>query len=840
MARGSPVSARMMAAVAVLMVVLASHAAPGGECMEYADYMRPVGVVYSSVSPYDFEYRDGLIYANTWEGFAIYDVRDPGHMSVLSTINVPGWTESIELIGNTAFVMTRDLGLRLIDVTNPRAPQIVWTTTELRDCPASVLENEIIYYRYNGGVCAFDPFLRRIVGLKYLPTSGVNTIGAMAGKLLVGANQLLTVHDAIDTATMRELSRYQAPGYIWGICAQGDAVFLACGSAGVVELSISADGAIREVGRVSLGLDIRRVEAAMPWVYAMGSASVSAIDFGDPAHPVVCGKVGAGAVCVQFHVADNTAYASTTFGILAVDVTNPHDAPLLGELAVPSARDVAVHGDHAYYASWTKGGTIASIADPAHPVLVGPITALTGAIRWVSSLEVRGELMYAATGYNNCLSVLDVSDGTHPRLLGTLAASGLTYDLEVRGAYAFVACSTAGVRIVDVSDPTAPRLASTVLAGESVFGLELAGDRLFAVTGSGTTWLVDVSDPATPGVPQAMPTLEWAQHVHVRGTTGYVVYGGRVVLYDMSDVTNPVRISEIRAENSSFSGVPDMALERNTCYISLGWALQVVDVTDQQHPEFVQFLHTSGYARNAAIIGEYIHVLTDNAGVHIAARQCVDPVVVPVDYKPGSTENSLNCTAVNGVLPVAILGSSALPVSRIDHRTVRCGPAAAAETHANRHGPLRHEEDVDGDGLTDLVFHFLLGETGIQCADTKITITGETYDGLLVTGTDSIRPVSDADKEPVSARGIRVTPNPFNPRAAIAFSLGQAQHVRIQVYDIRGRLVDEVADMDFGAGDHAVEWAGSDATGQDAPSGEYFFRIVIGGEVKTRKAMLLR
>jgi hypothetical protein len=421
-----------------------------------------------------------------------------------------------------------------------------------------------------------------------------------------------------------------------------------------------------------------------------------------------------------------------------------------------------------------------------------------------------------------------------------VAGSGLTYDLEVRGSYAFVACSSAGVRIVDVAEPTNPRLVATVLAGEAVFGLELAGDQLFAVTGTGTTWLVDVADPATPGAPQDMPTLGWAQHIHVRGTTGYVVYGGHVVLYDMSDTANPVQISEIRAANSSFSGVPDMAFDRNTCYISLGWALQVVDVTDQQHPEFIQYLYTPGYARRAAIVGDYIHVMTDNAGVHIAARQCVDPVVVPVDFKPGSTENRVNCNALNRVLPFAILGSSALPVSQIDDHTVRCGPDAAAETHANRFGPVRHEEDVNGDGLNDLVFHFRLGETGIRCTDTKITLTGETYDGLLIIGTDMIRPVSNADKEPAPAWGITISPNPFNPRATIAFTLGEPLRVRIAVYDIRGRLLRHVVDTAYPVGDHTAEWDGCDASGKEAPSGEYFFRLGIGEVVQTRKAMLLR
>lgn len=830
---------RTMVGIVFLVALLAQHAAPARECMEYAGYMRPIGYVYSSVTPYDFEYRDGLIYAVTWEGFAIYDARDPGRMSLLSAMNFYGWTESVEIVGNTAFVMTRDVGLCLIDVTDPHAPRRVGTVSEQRDLGSSVLENGIIFYNAAGQICAFDPVQRRYVGRRANSSRG-GAIAAKPGLLLVANDRTLVVHDIRDVSTMAEVSNYTAPGKIWGICARGDAVFLACESAGVVALDISSTGVIRELGRINLGLTVRRVDATLPWVYAMGDGSINAVDFLDPAHPVACGRVGTEAVVVQLCAAGNTVYTSRTSGMLAIDVTNPYDAPLLGSLAIPQTRDVAVHGEHAYYACWSKGGTIASIADPEHPALVGPIAALSGEIRWVSSLEVRGDLLYAATGHSDCLSVLDVSDGAHPRLLGTLAGAGLTYDLEVRESYAFVACSTAGVRIVDVADPTAPRLVSTVLVGESVVGLELAGDHLFAVTGSGSTWLVDISDPASPGAPLAMTGLEWAKHIHVRGSMGYVVFGGRVVLYDMSDVRHPVRISEIEAPNSSFSGIPDMAFDRNTCYISLGWALKVVDVTDQEHPAFIQYLRAPGFVRAASIIGDYIHVLTDNAGLFIAARQCVDPIVVPVDLKPGSIENSINCAAANGVLPFAILGSEVLPVNRIDDRTVRCGPSEAAETHVNRNGPVRHEEDVNGDGITDLVFHFRLGETGIRCDDTKVTLTGETSDGLLFIGTDTIRPVSDADKEPTVASKIAISPNPFNPKATIAFTLGSAQQVNIAVYDLRGRLLLQLADAAYPVGDHVVAWEGRDAAGMEAPSGAYFFRVGIGEAVETRKAILLR
>ena len=48
-------------------------------------------------------------------------------------------------------------------------------------------------------------------------------------------------------------------------------------------------------------------------------------------------------------------------------------------------------------------------------------------------------------------------------------------------------------------------------------------------------------------------------------------------------------------------------------------------------------------------------------------------------------------------------------------------------------------EDADGDGDLDLILHFKTQETGIQCGDTSAFLTGETFDGQAVEGSDSIK-----------------------------------------------------------------------------------------------------
>jgi hypothetical protein len=112
-----------------------------------------------------------------------------------------------------------------------------------------------------------------------------------------------------------------------------------------------------------------------------------------------------------------------------------------------------------------------------------------------------------------------------------------------------------------------------------------------------------------------------------------------------------------------------------------------------------------------------------------------EAVIVSIDVKPGSARNVVNLKS-RGVIPVAILTTDTFDATSVVPESVRFGPNAAMEAHGRG-----HIEDVNRDGRPDLVLHFRTQETGIQCSDQTVQLTGETAAGGELMGSDTITTV---------------------------------------------------------------------------------------------------
>ncbi|MBN1541791.1 T9SS type A sorting domain-containing protein [candidate division KSB1 bacterium] len=78
-------------------------------------------------------------------------------------------------------------------------------------------------------------------------------------------------------------------------------------------------------------------------------------------------------------------------------------------------------------------------------------------------------------------------------------------------------------------------------------------------------------------------------------------------------------------------------------------------------------------------------------------------------------------------------------------------------------------------------------------------------------------------------------PNPFNPQTTIEYSVAETGTVKLQVYDVQGRLVRTLVDEQKPAGNHRVDFQAS-----GLPSGVYLYQLEVGAQVEQKRMILLK
>jgi hypothetical protein len=83
-------------------------------------------------------------------------------------------------------------------------------------------------------------------------------------------------------------------------------------------------------------------------------------------------------------------------------------------------------------------------------------------------------------------------------------------------------------------------------------------------------------------------------------------------------------------------------------------------------------------------------------------------------------------------------------------------------------------------------------------------------------------------------------PNPFNPTTTISFTLPEAQHAKVEIFDASGKRVRVLFDDMGVAGFNSIGWDGTNARGNLVSSGAYFYKLTSGAFQDTRKMILLK
>ena len=83
-------------------------------------------------------------------------------------------------------------------------------------------------------------------------------------------------------------------------------------------------------------------------------------------------------------------------------------------------------------------------------------------------------------------------------------------------------------------------------------------------------------------------------------------------------------------------------------------------------------------------------------------------------------------------------------------------------------------------------------------------------------------------------------PNPFNPSTTITFDVPEAAEVKLAIYNLRGQLIQTLLSGFIAAGQHSVDWDGTDFRGAKVASGVYVYRLESKRIVLSKKLVFVK
>lgn len=246
---------------------------------------------------------------------------------------------------------------------------------------------------------------------------------------------------------------------------------------------------------------------------------------------------------------------------------------------------------------------------------VGSFALLTSGGGWKTRVALSADGRIACLGEGIALTVLDVSDRSRPVRAGALRLPEEVTGVAIDGNLAYVSAYGEGLLIVDISTPGQPLLRGQYRTGSYVYGVAVAGGRAYLV-GSNALEVVDVTQPSTPTRLGGCEISE-GRDVAASGNYVYVATGysaGNVQVIDVTDPQHPRAVGNLATPR----GLPSLCLAGTRLYAAGGsGGVYIVDVANPIAPALLGSYDTPGFAGGVAAQGQRVYVADGPQGLLI-------------------------------------------------------------------------------------------------------------------------------------------------------------------------------------------------------------------------------
>jgi hypothetical protein len=674
---------------------------------------------------------------------------------------------------------------------------------------------------------------------------------------------------------------------------RGDYAFVADGTSAFQVLYIGDSdefkiaGQISDIGGAPVAVAIQDTLAFL----AVENQGLTIIDISDPPDPQIISFINRPGPIIDVAVNDQYVYLLGTYlSVIAID--NPSRPGVLGSIHIYHGREVLIEGNFAYVANDTRDLYIIDISDPSNPSIVRELefeSTITG-------ISIRDQFLYCSD--RSRLSVIDISDPFEAHIVSQTNSFWML-NVCVNEQYAFCV-GRRGLRIFNIENPEElfevsynnffsaelePHFADNILYvpmgrdgintynvedvespieinpevnQHSIEKAEFNGNLIYALDSYKMLKILDFTNPDRMVEIGSLSIEGGLLNLSLNGNYAYISTERRgLIIVDISQPRMPQEVARI----NSAAPVLDVMFRGEDAYFLTGYefewdsvALKRVNVSVPSNPRDL-FSITNWYCLEAPALrtqGSNIFVALDEVSFgdhHCSGVQIFDAQVDSLTFiriEDGITDIDIfgNILAVakesghirlfdisdlGDVRPLSTFSASRSPISDI-HLTARYIYLAATG---------------DGIKIYDISDPFRPHRVGYY--DTKgLASSLDIFDRFIVVGdinalglydcNDCTEVSQPGSSSPAEFEILQTFPNPFNNYLSANIRLPFASPVKIDVYDMQGKLVKNLLNESFlSGGYHQLIWNAIGLT-----SGTYFLNIQVSEFTQTKSVELLK
>ncbi len=761
---------------------------------------------------------DTLCYvADGSRGLQIYDISDLNRVLKLGSWEEEGGFIAITVWRGVAYLNRDRIGIYSIDISDPTDPSLLgFLQFSARDIKRLTVHNEFLWTiqspdgYYLTAIDISNPREFRIEG--QYEGAGAGGDFSLNEDFAFCARDSLVVLDISQPREIQCIGSYINRMYGYGVIYQNGYLFTDYGACVVTDVRNLND--IRTIG----------------YSGAMDLIGSNMIDFNG-----------------------NYVFSPTTLrGLKIVNVADKTD-PCIQHVNLTNGviRDVVYQNGYIYAADSHTGiwpeiredryylagrWRIYSVENPHHPIQVFEMDSLPSLFdRGFRDIEIIRDSLVCLGG-SVSLNIFNINDVQNPeQILGggpddnrTGTGRSPTY----QGDFMFTAGDNTIFRVKSLADPAQPQRLVNFVSDETNDHYKVFpnGDLLFT-TGRAFRQFYAVITYDWSDYDNIERVGEWEQLSGGlkadgvrRGDYLYLVGGLGGSGMSVVNIEDPLNPEEVYYTNEVRSGIRAV-VSRNHLFIAEGYnGVRIFDLDDPEHPQPVGYYDTPGYCQGVAVDEERGYLFTaDQSDLSVydvgSLLGVWDLSVSPEVFDFGGVE--MGDTLIDTVYVTNRASKTVMIDSiRISEAFFTIGVYDSAQ--------LQPDEELTVEILftPDTIGAF---ESRLDVYSLRRELTVE------LMGIGEPLGVTETPEAPLEFRFDAPYPNPFNSSINITYTLPTESHIDLNLFDVSGRLVEELDTGTKQPGRHNLQISAG-----DRPAGLYFVRLRTAEASRIQKIMLLR